>query len=229
MTPRRLSPRGPRGSVLLWLLLVLLLLLLAGTFYLLRAPLLRGFAHWWVVDEPLEKAQAIVVLGRDNRRGDRVRHAVQLYRAGWAPRLVLSGVSLRTYFNEVNLMEREAIELGVQPDDLIVAPQDTHSTLEEALGLRRVLEQHHFRKIIVVTSNYHTRRARAIFHAIYRRAGTQVLLSAAPDSDFDPQRWWQERLGLKLMWLEWQKTLYTWWELFRLPRPQAMFLFFAPG
>lgn len=214
------QPRNPqRGKVLLWLLVFFLLGLLLLTLYLVRGPLLRAFADWWIVEDPLEKAQAIVVLGGDNRMGERVRHAAELYHTGWAPRVVLSGMSYRTYFNEVTLMEREATNLGIPREHLVVFPQSGRSTLEEALALRAVLAEHHWRKIIVVTSNYHTRRTRRIFHGVYRRHGTQVLISAAPDSDFNPQRWWRQRTGRALLGLELLKSIQTWWELLEPPPP----------
>ena len=185
--------------------------------YLARGPILRGVAHGWIVDEPLEKAQAIVVLGGDSRTGDRVRHAASLYKDGWAPRIVLSGAPIRTYFNETELMAREARELGVPADHLILAPSGANSTLEEALKLRPVLAEHNFRKVIVVTSNFHTRRAKQIFLGVYRPRGTIVLVSAAPDRSFDPATWWQSREGRKLLFLELLKWSYTWWELWTLP------------
>lgn len=215
MRPRH----AERGGVVLTLLVLLLLGLLLLGVYLLRVPLLRAVAYEWVVDEPLEKAQAIVVLGGDNVQGDRVRHAAELYRQGWAPRVVLSGSSFRTYFNEAELMQREATNLGVPPDHLILVRQHATSTLEEALALRPVLAQHNFRKIIVVTSNFHTRRARRIFRSVYQKQGTQVIVSAAPDSDFNPARWWQQREGRAAFVLELLKSLYTWWELQNLSDP----------
>jgi uncharacterized SAM-binding protein YcdF (DUF218 family) len=194
-----------------------LLVLLSA--YLLRGPLLRGFADWWVVDEPLQKAQAIVVLGGDNVMGDRVRRAVELYHAGWAPRVVLSGISFRSYFSETTFMEKEAVNLGVSREDLILFPHAGDSTIDEALALRRALAGRNFRKIIVVTSNYHTRRARRVFHAVYRRHGTQVVVSAAPDSEFNPGAWWRQRRSRTLMGLELLKSLHGWWELRKLPPP----------
>ena len=205
--------------MLLTLLVLLLLGLLLLGLYLLRVPLLRAVADGWVVDEPLEKAQAIVVLGGDNVMGDRVRHAAELYRQGWAPRLVLSGASFRTYFNEAELMQREAINLGVPPDHLILVHQQAASTLEEALALRPVLAEHNFRKIIVVTSNFHTRRTRSIFRAVYQKQGTQVIVSAAPDSNFNPARWWEQREGCAALFFEVVKLVYTWYELWQLPAP----------
>ncbi len=220
--------RAQQGKVLLVLLLALLLLLVLGTAYLLRGPLLRAFAEWWIVDEPLEKAQAILVLGGDNEHGERVSHAVHLYQAGWAPRLILSGVNYRTDFNDVTLMERQATGMGIPRDNLIVVPRGARSTFEEALLMQRVLAQHNLRKIIIVTSNYHTRRARLIFRTLYRRQGVQVIFSAAPDSGFDPQRWWQERGGRVAMVLELQKMVLSWWELLDPPPPPPAFICLLP-
>ncbi|HSC77828.1 MAG TPA: YdcF family protein, partial [Candidatus Acidoferrales bacterium] len=209
-----------RGGAIVRLIGLVFLIVFLLILYLARAPLLRAVAAAWIADDPLEKAQAIVVLGGDSRAGDRLRHAVQLYRAGWAPRIVLSGAAFRTYFNESELMAHEAKRLGVPPEHLIIASGTADSTLEEALGLRAVLAKHDFRKVIVVTSNFHTRRTRTIFRSVYRPLGTRVIVSAAPDRRFDPQAWWQQREGLKQMVTELAKLLYTWWELLWLPSPR---------
>lgn len=215
MRPRH----AERGGVVLTLLVLLLLGLLVLGVYLLRVPLLRAVADCWIVDEPLEKAQAIVVLGGDNPTADRLRHAARLYHEGYAPRLVLSGPALRTYLSEAHLMATDAEKLGLPKDALILAPHQASSTLEEALALRPVLAQHNFRKIIVVTSNFHTRRARRIFRAVYQKQGTQVIVSAAPDSNFNPARWWEQREGCAALLLELLKSLYTYWELRHVPAP----------
>ena len=216
-----------RGSALLWLLVLLFFLVVFGVVYLLRAPLLRGFAEWWVVDEALEPVQAIVVLAGDNERGERVRRGVELLRAGFAPRLVLSGMMLRTNFSEVNLMEQEALALGAPPEALVLAPHNAHSTVEEALALRPVLAEHNFRKVIVVTSNFHTRRTRMIFRGIYQKQGTQVLVSAAPDYRFRPESWLKDPEGIELLWLEVQKSVNSRWRMWRAG-PPATFLCLLP-
>lgn len=219
MTIHPQSRKRERGSVLLWLLVLILFTSLLLVVYLVRGPLLRALADWWIVDEPLERSGAIVVLGGDNVTGDRVRHAVELYRQGWAPRVVLSGMSYRSYFNEVEWMRQEAVNLGVPEDHLIIVPQRASSTLAEAQALQPVLAENGFWKIIVVTSNYHTRRSRLIFHALYRERGTQVLMSAAPDYEFRPQRWWKDRDGRILFLWEVSAMISTWWELLDPPPP----------
>lgn len=220
--PRR-KRKQERGAILLWLLLVLFFVIVFGVVYLLRAPLLRGFAEWWVVDETLEPAQAIVVLAGDNRQGERVRRGVELLQAGLAPRLVLSGTSLRANFSETQLMEQDALAMGAAPEQLLLAPHEANSTLEEARALLPVLTQHNFRTIIVVTSNFQTRRARMIFRSLYQKRAVQVQVSAAPDSRFRPASWWQDSEGSKQLWLEWQKLVYARWQLW-CGAPPATFL-----
>lgn len=218
-TPSSCRP-AQRGGAILKAILLIFIVVIGLVLYLARGPILRGVASAWIVDEPLAKAQAIVVLGGDSRAGDRVRHAVSLYKKGWAPRIVLSGAPIRTYFNETELMAREARELGVPAGHLILAPTGATSTLEEALRLRPVLAEHNFRNLIVVTSNFHTRRARQIFLGVYRPRATIVRVSAAPDRGFDPAAWWRSREGRKLLFLEFLKWTYTWWELWTLPEEE---------
>lgn len=217
MSAARAARLAERGGVFFILLVLLLLAALAGTLYLFRAPLLRAFAACWVVDDELAKANALVVLGGDDVAGDRVRHAAALYQQGWAPRVVLSGGPLRADFSEADLMEKDALALGLPAANLIVVRHAAESTLEEALALRPVLAQHNVHRIIVVTSNFHTRRARRIFQAVCGKGGTQVLVSAATDVRFDPERWWQQRSGRVWLGLEILKTIHTWYELWRLP------------
>jgi uncharacterized SAM-binding protein YcdF (DUF218 family) len=179
---------------------------------------LSAFARWWVVDEPVVRAEAVVVLGGDTVNGERVRHAVELYRQGWAPRVVLSGAYLRSYLNEVELMEREALALGMPPSALLITRHNADSTVEEAFALRDFLVAHNLRRIIVSTSDYHTRRARSALRTVLNPVGIQARLSAARSGRFEVERWWRERVGLSTLVLEGMKRVNDWWELRRLRR-----------
>jgi len=211
-----------RRRGLRWCLAVLLILGgLLAVLYAARAPLLCAFGEWWVVDEPLAKSQAIVVLGGDSRSGDRVRHAVELYRQGWAPLIVLSGPLLRNDFSEGELMNSEARGMGVPQNAIQVVRSEADSTLEEALVLRRFLAGHKLNRLIVVTSNFHARRSRNIYRAVLGKSGFEVRVSASPDMRFDPRRWWQQREGQKEMVLELLKSFAAWWELRRVPSSEV--------
>ena len=62
-----------------------------------------------------------------------------------------------------------------------------------------------FKKLLVVTSNYHTARAGRIWRR--RAAGIEVHVVAAPDHDVVPERWWQSREARKKLLFEWMKTV----------------------
>lgn len=212
--------RNERGGIVYKFLTLALIAGLLFLVYLAHDPLLRAFIEWWIVDEAPEEVQAIVVLSGDSVFGDRLRHGADLYRQGYAVRLILSGRAIRANFSEAELMEREALAQGVPAGALLLVRHSGDSTLEAALALRQFLAEQKIRSIIVVTSNFHTRRARKIFRRVLRQTGVQVRVSASSDVRFNPRRWWKTRTGRKHMVLELLKFLNTWWELRNLPAPE---------
>jgi hypothetical protein len=67
--------------------------------------------------------------------------------------------------------------------------------------LRRLADRQHWRRVLVVTSNFHTRRARHIFVRVFRDSA-DVRVIAARDSGYDPADWWHSRTGIKSFFLE---------------------------
>ncbi|NMA71000.1 MAG: YdcF family protein, partial [Firmicutes bacterium] len=71
-----------------------------------------------------------------------------------------------------------------------------------------LMEAQGARQVVVVTSNYHVRRARLAFRRLYEPAGLQVAVHGAPDPGFHPDGWWQEPLGREYGLLELMKLLW---------------------
>lgn len=72
-----------------------------------------------------------------------------------------------------------------------------------------IFRPQNIRKVLLVTSNYHTRRAA---HFLRTEAPwLQVAVTAAPDPFFKPGSWWKTRNGKKTFLLEWTKTITEWW------------------
>lgn len=201
-----------RGGILFRLLALLLLALLVGAVYLVRHPLLRFAGGWWVAQDRPERADAIVVLGDDNFAGDRAAKAAELFRDGLAPTVVASGRLLRSYAGVAELIGRDIEARGVPPSAILRFPQRAANTREEALALRELVSSRGWRRILVVTSNYHTRRAGYIFRRVFP-AQLDVRIIAAADSDYDPDLWWESRQGRKLFFLESAGYLAAVWEL----------------
>jgi uncharacterized SAM-binding protein YcdF (DUF218 family) len=222
--------RSEHGGIFLRLIFLLVFLAFLAFLYVLRHPLMRFAGPLWVVDEPAEHADVIVVLGDDNYTGDRAALAGDLYRAGLAPQVVASGRLLRPYAGIAEMIERDLESRGVPAASIVKFTHRAGSTREEAEALKGLVASRGWKRVLVVTSNYHARRARFIFGRVFPPSIT-VRVSAAHDSEFDPSRWWETRLGRKLLFNEVAGYVVAWWELRSKssPAPGATFLFFTFG
>ncbi len=217
------------GGIFLRLIFLLVFLAFLAFVYVLRHPLMRLAGQLWVLDEPAEHADVIVVLSDDNYMADRAAHAAELYRAGLAPQVVASGRLLRPYAGIAEMIERDLESRGVPAASIVTFSRRSANTREEAEALRGLVASRGWKRVLVVTSNYHTRRTRFIFGRVFRRSVT-VRVSAAHDSEFDPSHWWETRLGEKLFFNELVGYVVAWWELRGKPpaAPGATFLFLTP-
>ena len=210
-----------RGGIIMRLIFLLMFLAFLAVIYVVRHPLLRLAGEFWVVDEPAEHADVIVVLSDDNFNADRAAHAADLYRAGVAPQIVASGRLLRPYAGIAEIMERDLENRGVPATTIVKFPHRAANTREEAEALSGLVASRGWKRVVVVTSNYHARRTRFIFGRVFRPSVT-VHVSAARDSEFDPSHWWQSRIGIKLFFNELAGYAIAWWELRgKAPVPQA--------
>ena len=188
--------------------------------YLARAPLLRAFANWWVVDEAPVKADAIVVLAGDSADAKRVRRAVELYQQGWAPRILLSEPFQRPFLTEGVFMFEDAKGFGAPESALHLVASEADSTQEEKDVILDYAVEHNLHRLLVVTSDYHTRRAFAIYSAAAKKRGLELRMISAPHLLMDRRRWWKNRAALKAMSFEFLKFPLTLWEI-RHPSPDG--------
>ena len=211
--------RAEHGGIFLRLIFLLVLLAFFALLYGVRHPLMRLAGQLWVVDEPAEHADVIVVLGDDNYTGDRAAHAAELYRAGLAPQVVASGRLLRPYAGVAEMIERDLESRGVPAASIVKFPHRAENTREEAEALAGLVAGRGWKRVLVVTSNYHARRARFIFGRVLP-SNVSLRVSGARDSEFDPSRWWETRQGQKLFMTELAGYLVARWELRSKPAPE---------
>ena len=211
MTPSRPN-RNEKGGILVKLIVLLFLGIFFLALYFVRHPIFRFMAESWVIEDPLEKSDALIVLSDDNFYADRATRAAELFREGKAPLVVACGRRLRPGTGIDELMEHDLIERGVPKDRILRFAEDADSTRDEAEALAKLAKTKKWRAAIVVTSNYHTRRARYIFRRVFPQ-GIEVRIASARDGDFDPQNWWQKRKSTKVFMREIAALLETIWEL----------------
>lgn len=168
--------------------------------------------NFWVVNDQLQRSNVIVTLSDDNYQGDRAARAAQLFKAGWAPRIVVSGRFLRDYVSLAEMSQRDLTQDGVPAEAITKLTHRAQDTLEEMKIIEQLAEQKHWQKVIIVTSNYHTRRSRLLARRIFP-ASIDVMLESAPDVEYDPDNWWRTRIGMKLYFHESVGYLVNIWEV----------------
>ncbi|TAL11324.1 MAG: YdcF family protein [Nitrospirae bacterium] len=193
--------RGMRR--LLWVAVILLVLAASAVFGLDAA------GRALIVEDPLHSADAILVLGGETREGDRVAHAVQLYKRGLAPLLVVSGTPVGFRTHEAEVMQRHAEFLGVPAARILAVKHNADSTREEAAIVVPVLRGRGLKEVILVTSNYHTARAKRIFTKAAGPSGPSFLASPVHEDSFEPDGWWKKRRHAKTFVFEAIKTVWS--------------------
>jgi uncharacterized SAM-binding protein YcdF (DUF218 family) len=204
--------RSERGGIFFRLLLLVVFAAFLAFFYVLRHPLMRLAGQFWVINEPATQSDVIIVLGDDNYTGDRAFHAADLYRSGLAPQVVASGRLLRPYAGIAEMIEHDLVSYGVPAASVMKFAHRAANTREEAEALAGLVSSHGWKRVLVVTSDYHARRARFIFGRVFP-GGVTVRISAARDSAFDASRWWETRAGEKIFMGELLAYLVARWEL----------------
>ena len=157
--------------------------------------------------EQPEKADIAVVLAGDGY-GHRITRAAELVRQDFVPRVLVSGPPGNYGFNEAELAIPFIVKQGNPEKWFIPFPVGADSTREEAQAIVPELKKRGVRKFLVVTSDYHTRRARRIFGRYASDLDFRVV--AARDEFFRADDWWRTRQGQKVFALEVMKTLADW-------------------
>ena len=179
------------------------LVLALGSIWLLSRAL--------VVRVSLPRADAIVVMAGAPVYFDRVAQAGRLFLEGRAPRILLTndgvrGSWSRTLQRNPFYYERAILRLnqaGVPPTAIEVVPGRVTGTFEEANRISAVVENHGFKSLIVVTSDFHTRRAFWSVRRALREAGVEVGVEPAPT----PDDWWRMH-GPQAVLSEYGKLMY---------------------
>jgi len=211
--------RSEQGGIFFRLVFLVFFFGFLALLYVARHPLMRLAGQFWVVDEPAAQSDALIVLGDDNYAGDRAFHAAELYREGVARVVVASGRMLRQNVSIADIMEHDLESFGVPATAIVKLTHKAQNTREEAVESAKLIQTRGWKRIMVVTSNYHARRARFIYGRVLP-SSVSLRVSGARDSDFDPSRWWETRQGLKLFLSELAGYLVARWELRSKPAPE---------
>jgi len=177
-------------------------------------------AQLLIVKSDLAAADAIVVMSGSSTYLERADWAARLYGEGRAPIIVLTNDSLisgwdrkeerNPYFYE--LAARELQKRGVPESKIQVVSDIALGTYEESLGVRDYATAHQLKRLLVVTSAYHTRRTLWSLRHACEGSGIEIGIDSPPPGwqTPAPSRWWWRRWGWKVVAGEYVKLIYYW-------------------
>lgn len=195
----------PKARILRWAIpLALLVLVIAG-----HGLWLRALGNYLVVSQAPFQADMVVVLAGDDH-GNRLLEGARLVKEGYAPQVLVSGPPCCYGNRESELAIAFAVRRGLPAQWFVSCPLGGGSTRAEAREIVAELDRRHVKRFLLVTSNYHTRRAASVYRALVGAERFRVV--AAPDWAF-ADRWWRTRDGQKQVFFEWTKTLGYWFGL----------------
>ena len=197
-----MAARSSRARLLLTFSAILLLGFLTCAWWLPVA----GFAL--VHDDGPAKADIAVVPAGDFW-GHRILKAAELARDGYVPQVLVSGPSGFYGLHESDLAIPFAVRAGFPGESFVSFPNSARSTREEAVAILPELRRRNVKSFLLVTSDYHSGRARRTYLSVERSmgGGPPFRVVTAPDEYFRAGSWWKAREARKTVFFEWSKTL----------------------
>jgi uncharacterized SAM-binding protein YcdF (DUF218 family) len=158
-----------------------------------------------VCSQTPQSADLILVLAGDFL-GPRVVRAADLAVHGYAPLALISGTPYQG--RPEGDLAIEFLDKHGYPTRLFQSfGHNARSTIEEARALRPELARRRVKRVLLVTSAFHSRRAYIVFRLFC--PGIHFISIPAPDSHYHPEAWWKDPSSKRLFSSEWKKIFGT--------------------
>jgi hypothetical protein len=182
---------------------------------LLAWAVLGGLSIWLatkagaflLVDSPLPSDVILVLAGETDRRPER---ALELLAQGYGKRVLLDvPANAKIYEStEIQLAQKYIQDLP-QAASIRICPIYGMSTRDESKDAEKCLGLEGGKKVLIVTSDFHTRRALSVFRR--EIPGRDYSVAAARDEGQFGVRWWAHRQWAKTLVDEWLRLI--WWKM----------------
>ncbi|NTV01420.1 MAG: YdcF family protein [Chlorobiaceae bacterium] len=152
------------------------------------------------------KSDVIVILGGDD--GLRVRKGGELFRAGYADHIILTGIDSRYYrASHPNWRERKLMELGI-PRDAISVDTWSETTWEEAENAAEAMDRNGWKSAIVVSDPPHLLRLHKCWSKSFEGSSKSFILVPTNPAWWNSLLWWQNRKSYQFVISEVKKNLF---------------------
>ena len=180
--------------------------------FIFRFPLMRLAGNYLIKeDNPIRSDAAFVLSGSSLERAEA---SARLYKQAIIPTIVVTGKNendnLKIYqinIPDAQITQKALINAGVDSSAIQTLPLGT-STYEEAQAILGYAKQRNYKRIIVVSSKFHTRRIYRLFYEKFQKEGIEVLVYGADPITYKIEDWWNYEDGLIFVNNEYVKLLY---------------------
>ena len=180
------------------------LVILLAFFIFLSIFIVPNLGQWLVAVDELQESDMIVVLMGSVY--DRILEAADLYDEGYSDKIVMINSytaakdiivnrGIKVYGNAL-LSKMAVIDLGIPEEDVLILEGNSRSTQVEALTIREYIRNNReIESIILVTSKFHSGRAKKIFKKALSVLDREIDIYSSP-SKYDSSnvnQWWRNR------------------------------------
>jgi uncharacterized SAM-binding protein YcdF (DUF218 family) len=192
-----------------------LVILLVGSILFSYEYILTSYAKFFHINSYSKGADAILVLSGGS--GNRVDRAIELLQSGYSKRILLTQEieNKRKYdFIPTSMDIKKKILAHHNITNYHMIPSlkgGATSTFDEAYDLVKYLEKNNLNHIIIVTSDFHTKRAKYAFDKVLKANNLldkiKVEMASSKSGVHKDNNWWKYESGLKTYPIEGMKFL----------------------
>ena len=191
-----------------WLIVFISVSTIVATSIFQYQSILSNYAEFYTVNNATSGADAIVILS--GGKATRIPHALNLFSEDYASRLLLTdekkmNVRFAHLFATNEKIAQAMIDELKLNVPIITVPSlkgGATSTFDEAYDLRKFSETAGFKRLILVTDAFHTRRAYHAFQTVFSGSEIHLEMSAAKNDIYNESNWWTSDQGISAYVLE---------------------------
>jgi uncharacterized SAM-binding protein YcdF (DUF218 family) len=151
-----------------------------------------------------EKVDAVIVLSGGLGR---VEEGLKLHLAEKGEYLIISGVDKASDMNSIFFLHNPT---DFANSEKIILEKSSVSTFENARNVKKIIELHGIKSIVLITSSYHMKRAGFIFSRVFPD-DVKIFYHTVSTENFNEETWWKDRNSILLLLTEFVK--YYWYRL----------------
>lgn len=180
--------------------------------FLFKSQILLFLGNWLIVEDPLEKCDAMLLCAGSPQ--DRCLEGAKLFNERYVPVIYcfseLGGrfqLLMPKGIKDCDVTKHYLVHYGADSTSIITIPFGT-STYDEATGMIAIAKKRKYKKVMVVSSKFHTRRIDLFLRGRFEKAGIQMVLRGSSSLDYKEEDWWKHEYGLIFVSNEYIKIVY---------------------